>query len=307
LLGNDKFSFEGLQTCVQKATVKRISGKVLLIQDTSDVNFNEYKKTEGLGYGSEHNLGIKIHSGIAVQPDGVTLGLLAQKYETRAERKDGRTKEERQRRPIEEKESDRWIETLRESMKRLPPEAEPITVCGREGVFYELYAAARTLEADFVIRVIHDRRSDLAALRAEENDALSCPCRGTLPRLFRGWRHVCKGGAGGGFRGGLARPMFARFDVGIHAMALRDEAGDAKFHQGTTPIPWDTIVENMEIKQVRPAARFSSVRSVFPRCAAKAAGLTGASGIIDGEYLATERNHAAGDRRVSRSIRHRPG
>jgi hypothetical protein len=52
-----------------------------------------------------------------VQPAGVTLGLLAQKYETRAERKDGRTKEERQRRPIEEKESDRWIETLRESIK----------------------------------------------------------------------------------------------------------------------------------------------------------------------------------------------
>lgn len=160
LLKNDKFSLEKLQACVKETTAERLTGKVLLIQDTSDINFNGHKKTEGLGYCSEHVLGVKIHSCIAVSPDGVPLGLLAQKYETRAVRKDSRKKGELKKRPIEEKESYRWIETLRESLKSLPPEAEPITVCDREGDFYELYAEAENLGANFVIRVIHDRKSD---------------------------------------------------------------------------------------------------------------------------------------------------
>jgi hypothetical protein len=160
LLGNDRFSPEKLRSWVQKTTAGRLSGKVLLIQDTSDINLNGHKKTEGLGFCSEHTLGVKIHSCIAVSPEGVPLGLLTQKYETRAVRKDSRTKWELKRRPIEEKESYRWLETMRESLVSLPPEAEPITVCDREGDFYELYAEAQSLGADFVIRVIHDRMSD---------------------------------------------------------------------------------------------------------------------------------------------------
>jgi hypothetical protein len=160
LLENDRFSLEGLQSCVRETTAERLSGKVLLIQDTSDINLNGHKKTEGLGFCSEHTLGVKIHSCIAVSPDGIPLGLLTQQYETRAVQKDGRAKEALKRRPLEEKESYRWLQTLRESLDSLPPEAEPITVCDREGDFYELYAQAQTLGADFVIRVIHDRQSD---------------------------------------------------------------------------------------------------------------------------------------------------
>jgi hypothetical protein len=40
LLENDRFLLEELQTCVRKTTVERLSGKVLLIQDTSDINLN---------------------------------------------------------------------------------------------------------------------------------------------------------------------------------------------------------------------------------------------------------------------------
>jgi hypothetical protein len=160
LLENEKFSLEKLRPCVQKATSERLAGKVLLIQDTSDINLNGHKKTEGLGYCSEHVLGVKIHSCIAVSPEGVPLGLLTQKYETGAVRKDGRTKEEPKRRSTEEKESCRWLETLRESLSMLPEDAEPITVCDREGDFYELCAEAQNLGADFVIRVIHNHKSD---------------------------------------------------------------------------------------------------------------------------------------------------
>jgi putative transposase len=41
---------------------------VLPIRDTSDINLNGHKKTEGLGYCGEHVLGVKIHSCIKIPP-----------------------------------------------------------------------------------------------------------------------------------------------------------------------------------------------------------------------------------------------
>ena len=78
LLGNDKFEFGQLQKSARSATIGRMSGTVLFIQDTSDINLNGHKKTEGLGYCSEHVKGIKLHSCIAVSPEGVPFGLVGQ-------------------------------------------------------------------------------------------------------------------------------------------------------------------------------------------------------------------------------------
>jgi hypothetical protein len=69
---------------------------------------------------------------------------------------------------MEEKESHRWLEMLRAALDSLPAEVESITVCDREGDFYELYAAAQNLGADFVIRVIHDRQSDTDEKRSRD-------------------------------------------------------------------------------------------------------------------------------------------
>ena len=160
LLGNEKFDLGELQAVCTGSTLMRLSGTVLLIQDTTDINLNGHKKTEGLGYCSEHVRGIKLHSCIAVSPEGLSFGLLSQSYETRQEAKSFLTKAEKAARPIEEKESFRWIETLRDATSVVPDGVHFVTVCDREGDFYELYAEAKALETDFVIRVTHDRNSD---------------------------------------------------------------------------------------------------------------------------------------------------
>ena len=160
LLANAKFKIEKLLKVISKATKARMSGDVLLVQDTCDVNLNGHKKTQGLGYSSEHVLGVKLHSCIALTPLGIPIGLVGQFYETRTERKSKLSKAQRAMRPIEEKESFRWIEMLRESIKEIPEEANVITICDREGDFYELYAEASTLETDFIIRVMHDRKNE---------------------------------------------------------------------------------------------------------------------------------------------------
>ena len=157
LLGNEKFDLEKLSNASKNATIDRMEGTVLLIEDTTDVNLNGHKKTKELGYSSEHVLGVKVHSCIAVKPGGLPLGLVGQSYDTRPEAKSKLTKAEKAARPIEEKESFRWMKMLEESTANIPENVHLITICDREGDFYELYAYAQKLGEDFIIRVSHDR------------------------------------------------------------------------------------------------------------------------------------------------------
>ena len=159
LLGNDRFDFEQLQGVAIGATISRMRGTVLLVQDTTSLNYNGHKKTEGLGYSSEHVRGVNLHSCIALNPEGVPFGIVSQLYETRPEAKSPLTRAEKTSRPIEEKESFRWIETIRDATAMVPDDVHFITICDREGDFYELYAEAKELETDFIIRVTHNRNS----------------------------------------------------------------------------------------------------------------------------------------------------
>ena len=161
LLSNEKFSFCQIKETGRTATIERIKSSgikdVLLPQDTTDVNLNGHKKTKGLGYSSNHTKGIRVHSCLALTPDGTSLGLVTQQYETRAKAKMELSKEEKAKRPIEEKESYRWLETAQESLKDMPEGVNPIIICDREGDFYELYSDMLSLNASFIVRIVQDR------------------------------------------------------------------------------------------------------------------------------------------------------
>jgi hypothetical protein len=85
---------------------------------------------------------------------------VSQCYETRAEAKNPLATEKKKARPIEEKESFRWVDTLRDATGTVPDGVRFVTVCDREGDMYELYAEALTLETDFIIRAVQDRCTD---------------------------------------------------------------------------------------------------------------------------------------------------
>lgn len=161
LLSNEKYSKEQVHQAAYQSTVERIkeseTERVLLVQDTSDINMNGHKKTEDLGYCSEHIRGVKLHSCLALLPDGTPLGLLGQEYESRTAKKETLSAEEKKRRPIEEKESYRWLETAQKTVKLVPKGVETVIVCDREGDFYELYAEMLKLETSFVVRVVQNR------------------------------------------------------------------------------------------------------------------------------------------------------
>lgn len=160
MLGNKNFSIVEVKKNYAIETSKRMSDfeTVLLPQDTTTNNLNSHKKTENLGWCDEFNRGVLVHTCMAVTVEGVPLGVLSQKIYTREQRKDeSHSKEEKKRRPIEEKESYRWLETMIEANKLVPTNVNAIHICDREGDFYEFYSQALTSNCKFIVRVVQNR------------------------------------------------------------------------------------------------------------------------------------------------------
>ena len=170
LLDNKKVTPEGVLSGHKEATKKRMAEHktVLLVQDTTDFNYSSHTTVKGLGEHTPHakSRGLLLHSTLAVTPEGVPLGLLAQKYWTRAPEERGK-KNKRHSLPIEEKESYRWIEAMEESTVNIPDEIETVTVADREADIFELFKRSKELNKNILIRAIGNRK-----VRSEENSLI---------------------------------------------------------------------------------------------------------------------------------------
>ena len=138
------------------------TGWILTVRDTTSVGFGNRKAIKEMGYHcSTEQRGMLEHSSIAVTDQGIPLGLLYQETHTRDTRRDeSGTKDEKRSRPIEEKESYRWIHTLNETHQRIPENIPVLTVCDREGDFYEFFSEAAGLEENFLVRIVQNRMVD---------------------------------------------------------------------------------------------------------------------------------------------------
>jgi hypothetical protein len=116
LLANDKFNEDEIRRCLRESTIKRMVGsekKILVVQDTTGINYAGHKKTEGMGYNCDKTLGINLHTCLGVTTDGIVLGILDQMAYTRPEKKDeSATHDTKKSREIEDKESNRWLTTM---------------------------------------------------------------------------------------------------------------------------------------------------------------------------------------------------
>lgn len=114
---------------------------VLAPQDTTYLNYSALQATEGLGpIGTTVNgpQGLVLHNALAFTPTGVPLGVMAADCWARDPEQHGR------RRQADERESRKWIEgyqTLSE-IQRERPETMFVSVCDREGDFFDLLAEA---------------------------------------------------------------------------------------------------------------------------------------------------------------------
>jgi hypothetical protein len=136
MLGNEKFDRDEILKAHREGTVKRMADEpvILAVQDTTAVNYDGQRKSKGNGYISDKTMGVNIHTSLAVTPDGLVLGALDQRGYKRPEGREETLTAERQKdRPIEEKESKRWLEAMETVGGSIGGGTKVIYVCDREG------------------------------------------------------------------------------------------------------------------------------------------------------------------------------
>lgn len=148
-------------------------GPILILQDTTEFAYKRNKPeligfTKSINSGRDkdgwlrkHSVcGLLMHSSLAVTLDGLPLGLTATKFWTRSKFKGTdalKRKVNPTRVPIEQKESYRWLENLRQSNDLLADPDRCVHIGDRESDIYELYCIANDLGTHFLVRTCVDR------------------------------------------------------------------------------------------------------------------------------------------------------
>jgi hypothetical protein len=152
LFDNEKASFENILPAHRDATRERMAAQpvVLLVQDTSEVDVTRPEQ-QVVGAGpldGDTRRGALLHLLHGFTPDGTPLGTV---WGTAWVRDEGvgcasRTRAQRQDTPIEEKESHRWVRTLREAREEAwqSPATKFVCVADSEADIYELLIEATT-------------------------------------------------------------------------------------------------------------------------------------------------------------------
>jgi hypothetical protein len=154
---NENVSMQAVLASHYTASVERVRAHalVLAVQDTSTLNYTHHPMTKDLGpINTEHdkNIGLLLHDTMAFTPDGTPLGLLDVQCWAREETWSKR--EERYQKPIEVKESFKWIKSYRavSEIQKLCPQTRLIVVGDREADIHELFAEHAPGHADLLIR-----------------------------------------------------------------------------------------------------------------------------------------------------------
>lgn len=131
---------------------------ILAVSDTTELDFTRLTTLDGVGpIDGAHCRGLKVHSVLAVSPEGVPLGLLDQQVWARDEEEQG-GREPRRKRAPDEKESWKWRTGAEACEARLPEQVPFIYVGDREADCYSLLGMPRRAGMDLLIRATHNRK-----------------------------------------------------------------------------------------------------------------------------------------------------
>ena len=157
---NNSVSPEKILSTHIQATIIRIKQHkiVLLIQDSTDINAKHMKEVKDLGFLNDTTRpGCIAHTTIACTLERLCLGVVSNRFIIREKDEIG-IKNHNNLRPIEEKESNKWLESLREVLEiaKQAPETQFISVADRESDIIEYFIEANN-KIGFVTRAFQDR------------------------------------------------------------------------------------------------------------------------------------------------------
>ena len=187
-----------------ESTQRRFSATkdpVLILHDTTEFSFKrsdprpiwilkKLPKSSVMAdaYGDKYitTCGILMHSSLVVTTGGLPLGLAAIKFWTRkhfigtnALKRSVNTA----RIPIEEKESIRWLENLKQSTELLQDPARCVHIGDRESDIYELFCAAEENQTQFLFRTCVDRLAGNGDTLVSKEMAKT-PIQGIIPLII---------------------------------------------------------------------------------------------------------------------------
>ena len=147
-LNNEKTTPEKILGPHRAGTLERIRAgqypRVLAVQDTSECDYTSHKKLKGAGpLSSQDRRGFFAHNHLVVTPERLPLGLWDTSIEARDDAEHGKAAERKQR-PIEEKESFRWLEGYRHACELAAqvPGCQVVSMGDRENDIYEVFVEA---------------------------------------------------------------------------------------------------------------------------------------------------------------------
>lgn len=165
LLENDRVTADHFWEPIHLDTAKKLvrCERILSIQDTTTLMFPGLQATTGLGtVDRECEEALLMHSALAVRPDGRVLGLLHNDVWARPPEEFGKGSK-RKSRPIEEKESFKWIRGIRAVTKLRDKQSSGtklLHIFDREGDVHEVLAEVLDGGDDAVIRCGRNRKVD---------------------------------------------------------------------------------------------------------------------------------------------------
>jgi len=163
-LDNPRVGLKEILAGHQHATLGRLQGQevVLLVQDTTFLNYGTLRPKPGVGTVKDRTREeYLLHLTVAFTPERVNLGVLGLRMWQRPEEP---VAHERARKPIEEKESYRWLEgyQLACEVQQRCPATLVVNVADREGDIQECFLEAMrrdaAVRAEFIIRANCNRR-----------------------------------------------------------------------------------------------------------------------------------------------------
>jgi len=158
---NERISPDKMLQPHAEATLERLKRhqRVLLVQDTTELDFTGSGGADALGaLNWAERVGLLDHSSVAFSPEGLCLGVVNAHIWTRQGPPQSHL---RKHKPVETKESARWIGGYREAC-RIARQAEQTLVADREGDIYELFVEAQRAGADgpraeWIVRSCYNR------------------------------------------------------------------------------------------------------------------------------------------------------
>ena len=158
---NEDISPDAILSTHQESTLTRMKQEpiVLAVQDTTILDYTNHPATEGLGtLQNKEQQGLLMHTTLAVTPASVPLGIIHQQIWARPVEEFGK-KHKRKERPIQEKESQKWLDSLATTsqLQKQLPQTKVVSIGDREADIYDLFISSQSLSQELLVRAAWDR------------------------------------------------------------------------------------------------------------------------------------------------------